>query len=93
MSSQARYHKSAENADDGERATVKPLGVSYARFTVLERVLMVALTVFIVLTILFVILYATNKTSGIYRIKPVYKHSKLKFLLKLSSFFFRFFSE
>ena len=63
MPSEVRYHKSAENIDDAECATVKPLSVTYRRFTVLERALMVALSVFIVLAIVFGILYATSDTS------------------------------
>ena len=63
MPSEVRYHKSSENVDDEERATVKPFSVSYRRFSVLERVLMVAVSVFIVLTIVFGILYAASEAS------------------------------
>jgi cell division protein FtsL len=63
MPSEVRYHKSAENIDDAERATVKPLSVSYHRFSVLERVLLIAVSVFIVLAIVFGILYASSETS------------------------------
>jgi cell division protein FtsL len=63
MPTDVRYHKSSENIDDEERATIKPLSASYRRFTVLERVLMVAVFVFIVLAIVFGILYAGSETS------------------------------
>jgi cell division protein FtsL len=63
MPSEVRYHKSSENVDDEERATVKPLSVTYRRFTVLERVLLVAVSVFVVLAIVFGILYAASETS------------------------------
>ena len=64
MPSEIRYHKSNENIDDAERATVKPLSVTYRRFTMLERVLMVAVSVFIVLAIVFGVLYAASYNAS-----------------------------
>ena len=64
MPSEVRYHKSTEDIGDVECATVKPLSVTYRRFTVLERALMVAVSVLVVLAIVFGILYATSDNSG-----------------------------
>lgn len=64
MPSEVRYHKSTENVEDAEPTAVKPLSVGYRRFTLLERVLLVAVCALVVLAIVFGVLYAASVSSA-----------------------------